>query len=273
MTRPAPYQCGHCPCTFKKIGALNAHVSKFHTEFVDAKGRRSVQHKYTKTLAKTKDPIPQTSGEFILLDGGQDENVDPEAKTSSGHLESVPPPSKPEEKSPEGTSFCNVVIPAKKLTFSIPTDCIFSVFSQRTLEERWWQWGEVWFRGTGWPGPKDRSSQEAPCGCSDPFWRLQGPLVQLLWKELQEAVRFVPSPARPQRGTTIPVPSLPSVLLKQTNHVGTHEDTQVSQGPQDPALRKVLSMRDLRQSVPLQREPQASIHSYPRNETQFRWSV
>ena len=78
MTRPAPYQCGHCPCTFKKIGALNAHVSKFHTEFVDAKGRRSVQHKYTKTLAKTKDPTPQTSGEFILLDGGQDENVDPD---------------------------------------------------------------------------------------------------------------------------------------------------------------------------------------------------
>ena len=136
MTRPAPYQCGHCPCTFKKIGALNAHVSKFHTEFVDAKGRRSVQHKYTKTLAKTKDPTPQTSGEFILLDGGQDENVDPETNTSPRHLESVPPPSKPEEKSPEGTSFCNVVIPAKKLTFSIPTDCIFSVFSQRTLEER-----------------------------------------------------------------------------------------------------------------------------------------
>ena len=114
MTRPAPYQCGHCPCTFKKIGALNAHVSKFHTEFVDAKGRRSVQHKtlaktLTKTLAKTKDPTPQTSGEFILLDGGQDENVDPETNTSPD-LESVPPPSKPEEKSPKGRSFCNVVI-------------------------------------------------------------------------------------------------------------------------------------------------------------------
>ena len=121
MTRPAHYQCGHCPCTFKKIGALNAHVSKFHTEYVDAKGRRSLQHKYTKTLAKTKDPTPQTSGEFILLDGGQDENVDPETKTSPGHLESVPPPSKPQEKSPEGRSFCS----GQKLSFSIPLTAYF----------------------------------------------------------------------------------------------------------------------------------------------------
>ena len=52
----SPFVCDQCPCAFRKIGALNAHVSKFHTELSSA-----VTAVAAAAPVKEEQPLPPTS--------------------------------------------------------------------------------------------------------------------------------------------------------------------------------------------------------------------
>ena len=35
------FQCGECPCSFRKVGSLNAHVVRFHSTELPGQGGRA----------------------------------------------------------------------------------------------------------------------------------------------------------------------------------------------------------------------------------------